>query len=882
MSLHTRIANAFRSDRLNRELDEEFEAHIADAIAEGRDPAEARRAFGSPLRQREASRQHRVAGWLDGFRADVIFGWRQLKRNRVTSAAAVLSLALAMGACVSAFRLIDALLLHPLPVAHPEQLYAISYDGVGFQGKPYSFDSGSYPMFQTMRAAVHDDAELIALSFTERTDLTYATDDEMEKANWQFVSGRLFQDFGLHPALGRLLSESDDLEPGAHPVAVLSYQYWSRRFGRDPKVVGSTVRVGRDTYEIVGITAPGFTGTEPGTMTDIFVPTMMRGQAIHNSGDFWLRTFVRIKPGTPLEPMRAKLQALYIAAELERSKGWTNLPKELTDAIPRTRLLLLRAGQGISGTQRDYRSALVMLAVLVAMVLLIACVNVANLMTALASARAREMALRVSIGAGRLRLVQMVLVESLMMAILAAALGGLFGWWSAPFVVRILGAPGNPVQLDLPGDWRVLGFALALVAAVTLLFGLLPALRASAVKPVSALKGGDDPHSQRRIQNGMIVAQVAFCFVVVFVGELFVASFHRLSHVPLGFSAENILTLETTASQPLAAVAWQQMADGLRNTPGVESVALAAWPLMGERRENNAISVHDGPPSSVFAFFLAISPRWLETMKIPLLQGRDFRARDANPQVAIVNQAFAAQYFAGENPLGQRFKTAGSKTYFEIVGLAANAAYHNLRDPILPQVYVPLQSLGRNGQPQAIGSGTVVVRTSDATPRAIETLLRRRVHSARAEFRVSNARTQQELIDAQAVRERLLAMLGIFFSIVALLLAGIGLYGVLNYSVMQRQREIGIRVALGARRNAIARLLTGDVFLRVSLGACVGVSLGLGFARYVETLFYQVKASDGPMLAVPCIAIVGVTLMATVPAVARALRIDPAEILRSE
>jgi putative ABC transport system permease protein len=882
MSLHTRIANAFRPDRLNRELDEEFEAHIADAVAEGRDPAEARRAFGSPLRQREASRQHRVAGGLDSLRADVIFGWRQLKRNKVASAAAVLSLALAMGACVSAFRLIDALLLRPLPVAHPEQLYAISYDGVGFQGKPYSFDSGSYPMFQTMRAAVHDDAELIALSFTERTDLTYSTDDEMEKANWQFVSGRLFQDFGLQPALGRLLSESDDLEPGAHPVAVLSYQYWSRRFGRDRKVVGSTVRVGRDTYEIVGVTAPGFTGTEPGTMTDIFVPTMMRGPVIHNSGDFWLRTFVRIKPGTPLEPMRAKLQALYIRAELERSKGWTNLPKELTDAIPRTRLLLLRAGQGISGTQRDYRSALVTLGVLVAMVLLIACVNVANLMSALASARAREMALRVSIGAGRLRLVQMVLVQSLMMAILAAALGGLFGWWSAPFVVRILGAPGNPVQLDLPGDWRVFGFALALVAAVTLLFGLLPALRASAVKPASALKGGDDPHSQRRMLSGMIVVQVAFCFVVVFLGALFVASFHQLSRVPLGFSAEKVLTLETTASQPLAAVAWQQMADGLRNTPGVESVALAAWPLMSERRDNNAISVHDGPPSSVFAFFLATSPHWLETMKIPLLQGRDFRARDANPQVAIVNQAFAAQYFAGENPLGQRFKTAGSKTYFEIVGIAGNAAYHNLRDPILPQVYVPFQSLGRDGQPQAIGSGTLVVRTSDATPRAIETLLRRRVHSARAEFRVSNSRTEQELIDAQTVRERLLAMLGIFFSIVALLLAGIGLYGVLNYAVMQRQREIGIRLALGARRNAIARLITGDVFLRVSLGAFAGVALGLGFARYVETLFYQVKASDAPMLAVPCIATVAVTMLATVPAVRRALRIDPAEILRSE
>ncbi len=881
MSLWTRVRDALRGDGFNRELDEEFESHIEEAVAQGRDADEARRAFGSRLRQREASRSVRVAGWLDGLRADVIFGWRQLKRNRVTSAAAVFSLALAMGACVSAFRLIDALLLRPLPVAEPERLYAISFTGPALRGESHTWDSNSYPIFKKMRSTVKDEAELIAMSYTRRTDLTYASDEEMEKAYLQFVSGWMFGEFGIQPAAGRLLMESDDLQPGEHPVAVISYDYWGHRFGRDPKVVGRTFRIGNDLYEIVGVAGKGFTGTEPGTMTDIFVPTMMQTGAIGSVNSFWLRTLVRIKPGTALEPLRDKLQALYLAMERERSKGWTSLPKAFTDGALKTKLSLITAGEGVSGMQRDYRSALVTLGGLVLLVLLIACVNVANLMTALAAARAQEMALRVSIGAGRLRLVQMVLVESLIVALFAAGIGGLFAWWSAPLVVRMINPPDNPARLELPADWRVLGFGVALIVAVTLLFGLLPALRASAVKPVSALKGGDQPHARRRMMHGMIAVQVAFCFLVVFVGGLFVSTFDRLSHVPLGFSADRMLALDTVTHQGLSPVAWEQMADHLRSVRGVQSVALAWWPLMSGTM-NNPISIHDAPPSDVLTYFLGTSPGWLETMKIPLLSGRDFRADEVNPEVAIVNQTFVRQYFGGENPVGQRFKTAGSKTYFQIIGVAGDAAYRRIREPMLPQVYVPFRSVDKDGALEAVDSGTILVRTENANLLALESLLRQEVHRTRAEFRVSNIRTQQEIIDGQTVRERLLAMLGMFFAGVALLLAGIGLYGVLNYSVLQRRREVGIRLALGARRNAIARLVAGSVFGMVTIGVVMGVGLGLGSARYIEALFYQVKASDAGMLMLPSVVILVVVVMATVPAVLRALRVDPAEILRAE
>jgi putative ABC transport system permease protein len=882
MSLWTRVRDVFRGDGFNRELDEEFESHIEEAVARGRDADEARRAFGSPLRQREASRAVRVAGWLDGLRADVIFGWRQLKRNQVTSAAAVLSLALAMGACVSAFRLIDALLLRSLPVMNPERLYEISYNGTGLGGKPYSFDSSSYPAFRKMREAAQGEADLIAVSYAARTDLTYASDEEMEKAYRQFVSGWMFDDFGIRPALGRVLMESDDLEPGKVPVAVISYDYWDRRFGRDPKVVGRTFRIGNDIYEIVGVASKGFTGTEPGTMTDIFVPTMMDAPAIGSVNSFWLRTFVQVKPGTVPGPLQDKLQALYTAIERERSKGWTNLPKSVTEQALKTRLTLIPAAEGVSGMQRDYRSALVTLGVLVLLVLLIACVNVANLMTALASARVREMALRVSIGAGRLRLVQMVLVESLIVALFAAGLGGLFAWWSAPFVVRMINPPDNPARLILPADWRVLGFGVALIIGVTLLFGLLPALRASAVKPVNALKGGDQPHARRRMMHGMIAVQVAFCFLVVFMGGLFVSTFNHLSHVPLGFSPDRLLTLETVTRDRLPATAWEQMADQLRTAPGVESVAMAGWPLMSGTMHNNPISIHDARPSDVLGFYLATSPGWLEAMKIPLLEGRDFRVNEADPQVTIVNQSFARQFFGSENAVGQRFKTAGSKTEYEVVGVTGDAVYRNIREPILPQMYVPFRSLDKDGNLASRDDGTILVRTKNANAVALGPELRRAVQAARAGFRVSNLRTQQEIIDAQTIRERLLMMLGVFFAAVALLLAGIGLYGVLNYSVLQRQREIGIRLAVGARRGAITRLVMGSVLAMVTVGVLMGVGLGLASARYVETLIYQVKASDAGMLALPSAVILVVVLVATVPAVLRALRVDPAEILRAE
>ncbi|HEY7303757.1 MAG TPA: ABC transporter permease [Bryobacteraceae bacterium] len=878
MSLWSRLANVFRSDRLSREIDEEFESHVAEATEQGRDPVAVRAAFGSALRTRETSRDVKILPWLDSLRADLVFGWRQLMKRKATSAAAILSLALAIGACTSAFRLIDALLLRPLPVAHPKRLYAMSCRGIGPDGTFRITDSNEYPQFQLMRAAVKNEAELIAVSWADRADLTFGSDQEIEKAYRQYVSGWMFGAFRLQPTLGRLFTESDDLKPHAHPYAVLSFDYWTRRFGQDPKVIGRNFRMGDDLYQIIGVGPQGFTGTEPGTFTDVFIPTMMHAGVTHDDWS-WIRTFVQLKAGANLALVRDKLQAVFNRVQRERAKGFTGWPKRRLENFLSQTVLVEPAAVGLSDLRKDFRRGLTVLGVLVGIVLLITCANVANLLTAQAAGRAREMALRVSIGAGRRRLVQMMLMESALLVLFATWIGGLFAWWAAPFVVSRINPADNPARLSLPVDWRVLGFALALAASVTFLFGLLPALRASAVKPASALKGGEDPHSHRRLMHALIAVQVTFCFLVLFMAGLLVASFDRLTNQPTGFSADRLLTVEAVAKPAQPTVFWYQMADHLRSLPGIETVALAAWPLLSGNGQNGFVAVNGAPPHELLAYFLNVSPGWLDTMKIPLLDGRDLRPGDTFPRVAIVNQAFAKEYFHGEDPVGKSFEQTYGNRRFEIVGLVRDARYRNMREPITPTAYVPLRLAGPT---ETLSDATFLVRTSNPNPLALAPILRQEVPRARSEFRVSNVRTQKEIDDSQTVRERLLATLALFFAAVALMLAGVGLYGVLDYSVLRRRREIGIRMAIGARAADVMRRVTGDVFSMVLVGSLAGLALGMASVRYVRALLYEVKGTDPVMLALPGLLVLVVTLLAALPAVIRAVHIDPAVTLRAE
>jgi predicted permease len=885
MSLWSRIRNAVHGERLNREIDEELQSHIEEAIASGRDPREARRAFGCALHTREASHSIRAVGWLESLLADISFGWRQLCRNKLTSAAAVLSLALGIGSCVAAFRLIDALLWRPLPISHSSGLYILSRNLTGPEGKPIEDGYWATPDFNLMRDAVKDQADLIAISSADRTDITWSSDDDMEKAHVVYASGNMFPLFGLEPALGRLLTPADDRGPGLAPYAVLSWDYWNHRFGRDPHVLGRSLHIGDQTFEIIGVGPRDFTGTEKGTVTDIFLPLSVNRLATRDSVT-WHHTFLMLKPGvnpaTALEPLRQHLSAVSRAFELECSTCLRGMTPATIDRYLNKTLVFNSAGAGISDLQKDYRRLLSLLGLLAALVLLIACVNVANMMTAQAAARAQEMALRIAIGAGRRRLVQLILSQSALLALLSSVLGAFLAAWSAPFVLSLINPPDNPARLALPADWRVLLFGFGLIVLVVLVLGLLPALRASAVRPVAALKGGEDPHSPRRLMRGAIALQVAFCVLVLFLSSLFIASFQRLQSRPLGFSTDRLLLLETVAGKGQLSVVWNQTAEALRAVPGVDSVAISGWPLLGRIQINSDISINGAPPSPTPAWFLTVSPGWLSTMKIPLVSGRDFRPEDTSPGAAIVNETFVKTFFPGQDPVGRTFERGANQPLNKIVGVTRDTPYSDLREPNRAVFYAPFDEIGDKSAPKAVDFATFAIHTDAQNPLALADSFRHLIAQRHNGLRVSNITTELELLRDQTIRERLLAMLAAFFAAVALLLAGIGLYAVLNYSVLQRRREIGIRMAIGSTRAGIVRIVTLDVFLLIALGGCAGVALGLGATRYVESLFYQVKATDADMIALPTCVFLLTALVATLPAVLRALRTDPTEILRSE
>jgi putative ABC transport system permease protein len=885
MSLYSRLKNVFRRDRLNSELDEELRLHLEEAIASGRDPEEARRALGIPIHHREASRDIFVSQWLENLWSDLTFGLRQIRKNKVTSAAAIVSLALAIGACTASFQLIDALLLRPLPVANPERLFLITNSYIKEDGTKDYGDSSSYPQFRTLREAVRQEAELLSIDASHRADLTYGSDAEMERAYRQRISGWTFQALGIQPALGRLLNESDDQKPGAHPVAVISYDYWQSRFGRDTSVLGRTFRIANDTYEIVGVAPKGFTGTETGTPTSIFVPSMMNTKAIYEPGWSWFRSWLVFKPGANHEVARQKIEAVIRVIRAERAKQFApTTPKSRIEQFLSTDVVLRPAAAGISGAQRKYRQALSVLAVLVILLLGIACANVANLMTAQAASRAREMALRVSIGAGRLRLLQLVIAESLILATVAAILGYAFSLWAAPAVMSRINPPDNPFQLALSMDLRILAFLLVMTILVTVLFGLAPALRASSIRPSAALKGGEDPHSRRRLMHALIAAQVAFCFIVHFTAGLFFASYDRMASQPTGFDSEQLLVLSVTSNSNQPQAHWDQLSSHLSQLPGVVSAASSRWALMSNSSWSNDISVNGEQPLPVAPNFLSISPNWLHTMKIPLLEGRDFRPSDASPGAAIVNQTFAKKYFAGQNPIGKSFEKLdqAKRIRYEIIGVAHDARYAEMREAIPATIYVAIPSLDNKGQITARDSNTYLVRTATADPLLLAESLRKEVTKVQPSMRVSNITTQKELVEQHTVRERLLALLGGFFAIVALILSAVGLYGVLNYSVLQRRREFGIRLALGAHPSNLVWNVSVEVFGMLLLGALSGLLLGLASERFLKDLLFGVKTTDWQMLALPLATILIAALLAAVLPILRAIRIDPGSMLRSE
>ena len=874
-----RLLGTVRGGRPDEDLEEELRAHAALAAEAG---TRERRSIDSAL---EALRDQRGLPWLDALKSDAIFGWRQIARHRAVSAASVLTLGLAIGATIAAFRIVDAVLLRPLPVADADRLFYLQVSYVDSRGEPDTREDFDYPTFVAYRDLLARAADVMVVGMSSPQDTMVGDGQQAERVLRQFVSGNVFGTFGLTPAVGRLIGPSDDTA-GAHPVAVVSYDYWTRRFHQDPRVVGTVLRFGDRVFEIVGVSPQTFIGTEPGLVPDVFVPAISNADALNSPGWSWFLIWVRAKPGVSPEQVRQVLQADFDRDHQARLKGFSSdTPRTTIEAFLSETISLRPAAHGASPIQKHLGSPLLILMALVGLVLVMACATVGNLLTGQTLSRAKEMALRVSIGAGRARLMQLVLVESAMLAIGAAALGALVAWWAAPAVLAMIEPIEIPVRLVLDFDWRLASFGAVVAVLVTALFGFAPALRASSVTPVTALKG-DDARQSRRVIKSLLVVQMTFCAFVLFAAGLFRATFDRLSSQSFGLSYDHVLALAVDARDDDSRTAhWLQLADAVRQLPGVDSAAVAGWPLLSQNGWQRTVRGGDRGADARPEYMLGVSPAFFRTLHIDLLEGRDFRSADAAPRldsasqpvagVGIVNLAFAQRYFGGRNPVGERVLVRQEKDVdapLAIIGLVSDTAYRTVRERMRPIVFVPYSG---------VGEGTLLVRVA-GEPAAFGQTLARTLRREWAGARPREMRPARDVIDTQMVVERLLARLTGSLATLALLLAGIGLYGVVNDAVIQRRREIGLRMALGAQATDIVRHVTIGSLVLVSVGLIAGVGAGVAFGRLIGALLFQVTPTDPVALAPPLAILATVFAMASLPPAIRAIRTDPTETLKRE
>jgi predicted permease len=843
---------------------------------------------------------------------DLRYGARMLLKNKMFTLVAALSLALGIGANTAIFSLINVMMLRPLPVRAPQDLALFSI--IEQQGPGYA---QTYPFYEMIRDHSQSFSGVIAGSSVGdgRLMAPEPGGGAVEPVQQQRVSGNFFSVLGAGVVVGRALSEADDNPAGAQPGAVISYEFWRRRFGLDPGVVGRQVTVNDTALTIVGVAPPGFFGFEVGRKPDIWWPIKAANdetsrQMASQNNLWWLLMFGRLRPGVSMAQAQAEVDLIFRRQQEEiagdNGANWT--PTERRRHFEK-RIVLESGSAGVTRLRREFKRPLVILMTTVALTLLIACVNIANLLLARAATRRKEIAVRLAVGAGRFRLIRQLLTESVLLSALGGGGGLIFAQWLSRALLAYLPLE-NRLALDIPLDARVLGFTLVVSILTGLLFGLAPAWQATRLDLTASLKdqtGASASRSRLMLNKLLVVTQVALSLFLLVGAGLFARSLRNLRTIDAGLNYENIVQFRIDSGSgydPLRLISLHKQAlSRLEALPGARSATLSILaPLTGGTLLSR-VSVpgySSGPDENMACNILLVGPRYFETMKMPLLAGRDFGPREDQPAApeqddaaspntpdtaagdrppsilsAVINQSMARYFFGNENPIGKRFNWDDGRRRIEIIGVVKDAKFTNLREKP-PRTFYLYYFQAPIPFPL-----TIHLRT-DGDPASYVATIQRLVKEIDPQLQVVELQTMSEAVNETLVQERFVAQLGGAFSLFALLLACVGLYGVMAYAVARRTNEIGVRMALGAQRSDVVWLVMREVSLLVALGAGAGLAAAMATTRLISTLLFNLTPNDPTTIALATLLMIGVAALAGYLPARRAARVDPLVALRHE